>query len=164
MNLTDLKTKPVILIFGKLCSGKGTYAKALESLGYTHVATSDVVKQLCGFAKREDLQNTSGLAHMIADELIEMGHDNHKTVIDGVRQMLIVDRIIRYFGSENVGLIWLEVEREELLRRYLSRGDHKDTQDFDVALQGDEELGLLDIEKWIKNNPNALIVDNNETN
>lgn len=149
MKLNEIDNKRhIVLLSGKLCSGKGTYCSN-NLPGYTHISVSDIVKQISGFNKRSDLHTTKDLDTQIADELISIISHHNPVVIDGIRQKSIVDKIQSAFGDK-VELRWLEVSPEELERRYSSRQDKKDDQDFNTALQRDRDLGLDDVEQHFK--------------
>jgi len=161
MKLDDLKksiVKPhIVLVSGKLCSGKGTYCAQFPE--YHHIATSSVVKQISGLNKRSELHGTGKLDKQIADELINQASQYPLVIIDGIRQQSIVQYIINHFGESNVELRWLNVPEEELRRRYQVRGDEKDDQQFDIAMKRDYDLGLGDVEAFIKSHPKGKIVN-----
>lgn len=157
MKLLELTQPEIILVCGNLCSGKGTYCNTLK--GYTHVATSDVVKQISGYSARSDLHKTADLDTQIADQLIDIIEHNKPIVVDGIRQMSIMQRIIDHFGEPNVKLVWLEVPLDTLKQRYQSRQHAKDDQDFDTAFNRDKTLGIGDVETFIKTQRNSSIVD-----
>lgn len=159
MSLLDNKDKNIFLVFGKLCSGKGTFCQRYTERGYTHIATSDVVKRVSGAQTRSGLHNTKHLDMAIADELISLIRNNERIIIDGIRQLSIVERILQEFGKENVTLFWLEVPVEELKRRYHSRADVKDDQDFEDAITRDDQLGLGELEQQLKKRKELLVVD-----
>jgi predicted kinase len=163
MKLDHLKTPRIVLVFGKLCSGKGTYC-ANQYPDRVHIVTSNVVRQVSGAATRDRLQDTKQLDQAIAAELINQtklalgtGRD---VVIDGIRQRSIVEWITKEFGVDNVGIVWLDVPREELQRRYLNRKDAKDTQAFDQAYAKDEELGLAELHPWLNANLKVHTIPN----
>lgn len=146
----------IVLLSGKLCSGKGTYCSNVLP-GYTHVSVSDIVKSISGFNKRSELHTTKDLDTQIADELISIISHHNPIVIDGIRQLSIVKRIQDAFG-DGVDLQWLDVPQHELERRYNSRQDKKDDQDFNTALQRDRDLGLDDVEQHFRQH--GTIIDN----
>jgi dephospho-CoA kinase len=127
--------RPIILVFGKLCSGKGTYCKRFTRSGYKHVSTSDVVKDLSGAQTRGELQKTADKGPAIAAELVEIIGKNSKIIVDGIRQPNIVDAIVSRFGRDNIEMVWLDVP---------------DDQSFDAADLGDKNLGMDRIEKKYK--------------
>jgi hypothetical protein len=52
-------------------------------------------------------------------------------VVDGIRQVSIVDRILSAYPDAE--LVWLEVPVEERKRRYDNRKDVKDVEPFEIA-------------------------------
>lgn len=154
--------KNIILMLGRICSGKGTYAKQFFSspIGYkryTHVATSDVVKEITGSLSREQLQQTSHLDQTIADHLLCLIDKHPYIVIDGIRQVSIIQKIIDTHGSA-VQLTWLEVPTTIRNARYEARQDTKDTKSFHDAEQGDIALGINEVEATFK--PLANVINN----
>lgn len=146
--------KSIIIVLGRICSGKGTYAKQYFSstIGYkqyTHVATSDVVKELTGSLSREQLQQTSHLDQTIADHLLNLIDKHTCIIIDGIRQVSIIRKIIDTHGSA-VSLVWLEVPTSVREARYLARQHSKDTRSFQEAENGDISLGINEVESTFK--------------
>ena len=157
MKLSNIKKKPIILVSGKLCSGKGTYCKQFPD--YYHIATSDVVKQISGLTKRSELHGTKSLDVQIASHLISLIEQHKPVIVDGIRQQSIIDAIIQHFGLEQIELQWLEVPDQELQRRYYQRSDNKDDQSFEIAMKRDYDLGLGDVESFIKSHPHSKIIN-----
>ena len=62
----ELKHK-VILVCGRICSGKGSYGKY-----YTRIVVSDVVRHLIKSTDRDKLQETLHLEDLIANTIIEL--------------------------------------------------------------------------------------------
>ena len=122
----------VTLVFGRICSGKGSYMKDTHRL-----VVSDIVKQIVSSTNRDALQNSMHLDNRIAQSIIyyilglfDHDHSDH-IAVDGIRQVSIVDRVLETFpGAE---LVWLEVPAEERKRRYENRKDIKDVEPFEVA-------------------------------
>ncbi len=150
--------KPIILVFGRICSGKGTYCAPFVKRGFHHIATSAIVSELSGAATRDELQQTDAFDDAIARELINQIEQHGKVIIDGIRQPQIVDAIVDKFGDKNIEMVWLEVPEATREERFLKRGARKDNQSFADANQGDSKLGVDDIEKKFK--PQSTIVDN----
>ena len=145
-----ISDRPIVLVFGKLCSGKGTYCAPFTRSGYKHVATSDIVKRLSGAKTRGKLQNTAEKGPAIAQELVEIIGRNSKVIIDGIRQPEIVDAIVSRFGRDNIEMVWLDVPDEVRKARFDQRGAAKDDQTFDDADLGDKKLGMDAIERKYK--------------
>jgi hypothetical protein len=120
-----LKPK-VTLVFGRICSGKGSYKKDSH-----RVVVSDIVRSIINTANRDALQNTMHLDNRIAETIIEAAKAHDNIIIDGIRQVTIVDRVLTTFPDAE--MIWLEVPVEERKRRYEKRKDTKDVESFEVA-------------------------------
>lgn len=151
MKLMEIKhpEKPIVLVFGRLCSGKGTYCEAYADQGYHHITTSDIVKRLSGHATRDQLQGTKDLDAAIGEEMVKEIAKHDKIIIDGIRQTKIVDAIVDAYGDK-VDMIWLDVPERIRRDRFVMRGAAKDNQTFDDAEAGDTTLGLDDVEKEYK--------------
>lgn len=151
MKLNEIaqSSKPIVLVFGRICSGKGTFCKLYTKKGYHHITTSDVVKKLSGVQTRDKLQDTKNLDTAIGEEMINIIKQHDKIIIDGIRQTKIVDRIIKEFGDD-VDMVWLEATRELRKERFTKRGAAKDDQSFEDAERGDSKLGLDDVEAKYK--------------
>jgi hypothetical protein len=127
----SLKPK-VTLVFGRICSGKGSYMK--DSY---RVVVSDIVKNIVSSTNRDALQNSMHFDNRIAQSLIDhtvqsfdQGYTDH-VVVDGIRQASIVDRVLDTFPDAE--MVWLEVPVEERKRRYEARQDAKDVESFELA-------------------------------
>jgi len=122
----------VTLVFGRICSGKGSYMK--DSY---RIVVSDIVRSLVNTADRDVLQTTMHLDNRIAQSLIDhivQTFDQEYTdhiIVDGIRQVTIVDRVLDAFP--NAEMVWLEAPVEERKRRYEARGAIKDVEPFEVA-------------------------------
>jgi dephospho-CoA kinase len=141
-----LTEKPIILVFGRLCSGKGHYCSPFTKQGYAHTSASSVARKLSGKETRGGLQNTAQFGPAIAEELIDFINRNDKAIIDGIRQKIIVDELVDHFGHENIEMVWLDVPDHIRKDRFDTRSDDKDDQSFDAANRGDARLGIDDIE------------------
>lgn len=146
--------KRIVLVSGLLCSGKGTFcSRFTQQYPFTHVIyTSDVVRQVAKLPTddRAQLQQTKSFDMQIADELIRVAEiygKTHRVLIEGIRQVTIVNRILDRFGSKNVSMVWLTAPLETLKDRYYYRNDSRDQQQsFEQALQNDADLGLPQVE------------------
>jgi hypothetical protein len=131
----------LVLLFGRICSGKSSYNR--DSY---RVVVSDLVRKIVGSTDRSVLQNTIELDEQIAAAIVkaveglEKYRRSHRAtdkyipseiVVDGIRQASIVERILEV--HPNAELVWLEVPVEERKRRYEARGAEKDTEPFEVA-------------------------------
>ena len=156
MKLNEIApSKPIVLVFGRLCSGKGTYCEPFEEQGYYHVTTSEVVRRLSGAQTRDKLQHTKEFDTAIAEEMINLIKQHDKIIVDGIRQTKIIDRIIEEFGDD-VQMIWLEVPADIRKVRFTQRKAAKDDQTFDDAEAGDSHLGLDDVEAKYKSQSKVI--------
>ncbi|MFY0656155.1 MAG: AAA family ATPase [Neptunomonas phycophila] len=137
-------------MFGRLCSGKGTFCQKYIKQGYTHITTSDIVRAVSGKSTRSELTKTGDLDTKIAEEMIGVIESQKPIVIDGIRQTSIVESVLQHFGEENVEMIWLEVPANVRRERFTNRAAAKDDQSFDDAEQSDSKLGIDDLETSIK--------------
>ncbi len=158
--LLEYEDKPIMLVYGKLCSGKGTYCANYPD--YVKIVTSDIVRQVSGETKRSGLASTGHMDQEIAQELVRQIQDlrdqGKKVIVDGIRQKSISMNILRKFSGQ-VDQVWLDVPKEELKRRYHDRGADKDNQDFETSYERDEKLGVAELEQWLTKSPNVKMVD-----
>jgi len=158
--LTEDHTKPILLVYGKLCSGKGTYCANYPD--HRKIVTSDIVRYVTGETKRSGLATTGHMDWAISQELIKqikrLRDQGEKVIVDGIRQKSIAEDILKEFGDD-VDQIWLDVPKSELKRRYYDRGADKDNQDFETSYEKDEKLGVGELEPWLKRSPNVKVVD-----
>lgn len=100
------------------------------------IVVSDIVKSIVSSTNRDVLQNSMHFDNQIGTALINsiyiatMANREH-IVVDGIRQVSIVDRVLQAYPDAE--MIWLEVPTEERKRRYLTRQDVKDVEPFEVA-------------------------------
>lgn len=126
----SLKPKAT-LVFGRICSGKSEY-RIKDKVGRTYV--SNIVRGLVESEDRDKLQNSMHLDDRIADKILEgfeIMEYSPEIIVDGIRQVSIVNRILEVYP--NAELIWLEVPTEERKRRYESRKHVKDVEPFELA-------------------------------
>ena len=154
-----INTNRIVLLFGKICSGKSTYADALCYISKAkRITVSDIVKRVSGKATRSELQDTAHMDVLIAHELAIECKNYNKVVIDGIRQVSIVEGLITHFGKENIDMIWLEVPDDIRKHRFYGRSISKDDIGFEEADKRDEKLGLLELQNKLKS---SYIVINN---
>lgn len=131
------KQSDVILVFGRICSGKSSFQARAHRL-----IVSDIVRELINSNDRAQLQNTQHLDQQIAKEIVQwvenhqylMSHDLlpvRNLVIDGIRQPSIVEYVLERLPD--AAMVWLEVPTEVRKRRYENRNADKDTESFDDA-------------------------------
>ena len=150
--------KPNIkLIFGRICSGKGSYMKDADK----RFVVSDIVKNIISSNNRDALQNSLHLDSQIGTTLINNIYiasmaNREYIVVDGIRQVSIVDRILNAYPEAE--LVWLEVPTEERKRRYENRKDAKDVEPFEIA---DNKPIELECQKIFDTFRNKLTIINN---
>lgn len=149
--------RPIVLVFGKLCSGKGTYCAPFTKKGFKHISTSDIAKRVSGAKTRGALQHTADAGPAIAQELVDIIGRHDKVIVDGIRQPQIVDAIVARFGRNNIDMVWLDVPDDVRKARFEKRGAAKDDQSFEDADAGDAKLGLTKIEQKYK--PQSTVID-----
>ena len=119
------------MVFGRICSGKSQY-RIKDKVGRTFV--SNIVRALVESSDRDKLQNSMHLDDQIAKKILEgpelMEH-TEEIIIDGIRQVSIVNKILEVYPDAE--MIWLEVPVEERKRRYEARKDVKDVESFEIA-------------------------------
>lgn len=148
MKVTDLHPD-IVLVSGKLCSGKGHYCKTQYPDHY-HLPVSDVVKRLTNTNVRSQLADTATLDQQILQELSKEISQHPKIVIDGIRQFSILVGLQRRYGTDISDIIWLDVPDDVRRERFLARADKKDDASFDNASSGDIALGIDSVEHYIK--------------
>lgn len=146
-----LRTNNIILLFGKICSGKSTYAEALRYVLKAHrITVSDIVKRVSGQVSRSELQNTGHMDQLIAKELISEIKKYDKVIVDGIRQYSIVVELAAEFGLDAMDYIWLEVPDYKRRNRFYDRAVAKDDITFEEADARDAKLGLLELQEKLK--------------
>jgi cytidylate kinase len=154
-----IQTNKIVLIFGKICSGKSTYADALCYVTKAkRITVSDIVKRVSGKASRSELQKTAHMDKEICVELVAEINKYDKVVIDGIRQYSIVLELAAEFGQDALDLIWLEVADDVRRYRFHDRAISKDDITFEEADARDEKLGLKELQDKLKD---SYIVINN---
>lgn len=134
--------KNIVIVLGRICSGKDYYCSQFPD--YFHVATSTVVKSVGKTGPyRTELYKTKQLHTRIGEGLVSLALDNPKIIIDGIRQVEVLDYLIQAFGLNAIDLIWLEVPTEIRKKRFYSRNSEKDSLiTFEQGEQGDIDLGI----------------------
>jgi hypothetical protein len=128
----------VILLFGRICSGKSSF----QAFTSYRISVSNIVKDLMKSEDRTKLQNSLHLDERIAEEIIgvldatttcvEKGVIKRRPIIvDGIRQSTIVDKVLEWYPDSH--LIWLNTSESTRKLRYERRDDIKDTESFEVA-------------------------------
>jgi cytidylate kinase len=136
----------ITFVCGQLCSGKTHYSKALAALvDGVFIEAGDIVREIKKTNDRKELQNTKELHETITEELIrKMPLSKVKQyIISGVRQK----EILKFFPEAT--LLWIECPKNERKKRYKLRARQGDVVPFKEAEQGDIDLGILEVKKFI---------------
>lgn len=132
-----MKKSEVILVFGRICSGKSTF----QSQSY-RIIVSNIVRDIMQTDDRSVLQNSLDLDERIAEEVVscidalttaikrELIVDK-PIIVDGIRQSSIVDYVLQWYPESE--MVWLDVPEKKRKERYESRKDDKDTEAFEIA-------------------------------
>lgn len=141
----------ISFVCGQLCSGKTLYSRALAAITESvYIEVGDIVRFIKNTSTRSDLQNSKHLVEEIVQKIkqdIDFS-DKKDFVISGVRQKEILEFFL------NSTLLWIETPINIREERYLRRAREGDSQTFQQAEQGDINLGILEVKKYIfeKNN------------
>jgi len=136
----------ICFVCGQLCSGKTLYSKTLTQISEcVFVEVGDIVRSIKNTVDREKLQDSKNLfSHITAQlRLLASANQPKQLVVSGVRQKEILQ------SFPNATVLWIECPQEERKRRYELRAREGDTQTFDEAEQGDINLGILEVKKYI---------------
>jgi len=141
--------REIILVCGNLCSGKGHYCEN-KYPEFHKIVVSDIVKSIIHSSGRNELSKTKHLDQTILQILIQQITFYEKVVVDGIRQMSILKGLEDEFGRDIKDIIWLEVPENLRRARFQQRDSIKDDLDFDTAMQTDKNLGIEDVENYVK--------------
>lgn len=126
-----------LVLFGPPGAGKGTQAEFLiNSFGLIHLSTGDLLRseiaagtklglEAKSFMDKGELVPDAVVIGMIKSKL-ESQHDAKGFIFDGfprtVAQAKELDKLLNENGTPISGMLSLEVEKQELINRLLSRG------------------------------------------
>ena len=136
----------ITFVCGQLCSGKTHYSKALAALvDGIFIEVGDIVREIKQTTDRKELQNTKELSEQIVEHLIRQMPlcDVKQYVVSGVRQK----EILKHFPEATI--LWIECPKKERKERYKQRARQGDVIPFKEAEQGDIDLGILEVKKYI---------------
>lgn len=136
-----------LLVFGEICSGKGTYCQQWTRYGYKHIVVSDIVKRLSKQTERSELCKTGHLANEILMELVTITSNYNKVVIDGIRQFEIAEQLLSWLPPMHTAMILLNPAEEIRRSRFNERGDRKDNLSFDELTALDNALGMKELKE-----------------
>lgn len=136
----------ITFICGQLCCGKTSFARSYAAINdCTYVELGDIVRRIKQSQDRQELQNSKELAHEIAREIkhIEKEVFPKGVVASGPRQI----EILQEFPDST--LLWIECPPATRQARYSFRARTGDSVPFDVAEQGDIDLGILKVKDYV---------------
>lgn len=138
-----------LVLFGPPGAGKGTQAQFLtETFNLTHISTGDLLREEIaagtplGLAAKDLISAGNLVPDSIVIGMIETKLNEKKGtsgfIFDGfprtVPQAVALDQLLTKHGSKVTGMLSLEVEKEELIKRLLLRGETSGrADDLDVA-------------------------------
>lgn len=156
MKLTEFwDNRQIVLVSGNLCSGKGHFCET-KYPGYQRISVSDIVKSLANSSERSELSKTKHMDQRIAEILIEQIEVYEKVIVDGIRQKSIMEALQKHFGNQIKDIVWLDVPDDVAQQRFVNRASSKDDQTYDDARAGDRNLGIEDVEKYIRGNHKVI--------
>lgn len=151
MKLSEIQDREIVLVSGNLCSGKGTYCKT-HYPNFYHITISDIVRSLISGTTRSAFATTKHLDKNIIELLIREIYQHNKVVVDGIRQISIIKALQQTFGDQIKDIIWLDVPDDIARDRFMKRASTKDDQTYDESRAGDKNLGIEDVENYIRAN------------
>jgi adenylate kinase len=138
-----------LVLFGPPGAGKGTQAKYLaEAFNLTHLSTGDLLREeiaagtKLGKAANELISKGNLVPDSIVIDMIESKLKDRKSTIgfifDGfprtVNQAMALDKLLSKHKSNVSVMLCLEVDKEELIKRILNRGQFSGrADDMDTA-------------------------------
>ena len=157
MKLMEIvQNREIILVCGNLCSGKGHFCET-KYPDYYRIGVSDIVRGLSMAQDRNELSKTAHLDTQIVEALSDEIRKHDKVIVDGIRQPTILYALRNRFAGDIKDIIWLDVPEDTLRQRYAARASAKDkATTFDQAVQGDKNLGLGDVENYIRANGKVI--------
>ncbi len=144
-----VSNRQIVVVCGNISSGKGTYVKS-KYPDYQQITVSDIVKKLTGMQNRSEITKTKNLDIQIIEELIKEISKYNRVVVEGIRQPSILHKLELHFGDQIKDVIWLDVPEEKRREYFTKRGASKDDMSFDKASAADRNLGIDDLEQYIR--------------
>lgn len=141
-------------IFGELCSGKSTYAK-WKFPDFPIIEIGEIVRHLVNKKERVHIKELDvQIAREVDIQLQQLGKQD--VVIVGVRQISLLKELMQDIDS----LIYLQVQRSELKRRFLNRKNKKEKLTFEDAIEKDDNLGMRALKLFLLNETDCLFIKN----
>lgn len=133
-----------IIIFGPPLAGKGTQSKRIiNDFGLTHLSTGDALRaekvQKTALGIKASQYSSKGLLapDELVDQIVEKFYHNHKSdkgiILDGyprnTKQAKHLLKVIENDGGKIDQIIFLQVPKEELLKRAVKRVEEENRTD-----------------------------------
>ena len=152
----------IIFVFGKICSGKDYICNTLNTFEsgpkYKIITISNILRKITGFSNRSDLFMTEDLKDNIFEELSKE-FDSNKIIINGIRQIEVLDFILENYENSNIKMYWIECDDDLRKKRFENRNDRKDNLTIEEDDARDNKMGLSKIlEKY---GEYMTLIDNN---
>jgi dephospho-CoA kinase len=137
----------ITFVCGQLCSGKTLYSETLREIDKgVYIEVGNLVRRWKETQDRKELQDSKHLLNKIVNYIkSDAKAFSGQIVVSGVRQKEILE------AFPEATLLWIECPTETRKKRYLDRQREGDTQTFEEAEQGDIDLGILEVKKYIFN-------------
>lgn len=136
----------ITFVCGQLCSGKTLYSNTLSDMDKSiYIEVGNLVRRWKNTQDRKELQDSKQLADRIISYIKDDAKAFDKVVVSGVRQREILE------AFPEATLLWIDCPQEVRKQRYLNRQRDGDSQTFEQAEQGDIDLGILEVKKYIFN-------------
>lgn len=136
----------ICFVCGQLCSGKTLYSKTLTHINQVmFIEVGDIVRSIKNTGDRKVLQDSKQLYNRIVEDIKKYQEQSgdKQLVVSGVRQKEILE------AFPDATVLWIECPKQERKKRYLLRAREGDSQSFEDAEQGDIDLGILDVKRYI---------------
>lgn len=150
------KLKLPLFICGEIACGKSTFGQKIAKKNkYEFIEVSDIVKRITKEVVREKIANLPDLDEAIIKELKAfLKKHNDRVVVSGVRQVTILQAFEKSKLDLSPIYYWIDISREERLKRYLSRKDAKDKgcslYTFNKSSAADVKLGIKEVKEYCK--------------
>lgn len=142
----------ITFICGELCTGKSYHSAFYSHLGLPVIEVSEIVKRNLKLSKaldpskREYLQGHKDMDEMIIADILQCYESMTDVIVVGLRQKSVLERIVEHKISHTV--LWISTPIEVRKERY-SKDIKNSGQSFDTATLRDDDLGILELKKFI---------------
>ena len=122
-----------VIFIAPPAAGKGTHSKRLESLGYMHISTGDMLREEISknTPMGKEIENIISKGNLVSDELVHglikncLVNIRTPFILDGyprtLKQAEMLDNLFQELKITNYEVIYLEISLEEAMKRALGR-------------------------------------------